>query len=81
MAKGYAQEHGVCRGVCSVARWDTIRCILATATHNEWCVYQLDVKSAFLYGELEEVVHVEQPKGYERKGHENKMYKIKELPI
>ena len=50
-----------------VARWDIVRMIIALATRNSWNVYQLDVKSAFLYGELKEVMFVEQLQGYEKK--------------
>ena len=42
-----------------VARWDTIRTILALAACKGWIVYQLDVKSAFLHGELVKDVYVE----------------------
>jgi len=44
-----------------VARWDTIRMILALASCRGWDVYQLNVKSAFLHGELNEAVFIEQP--------------------
>ncbi|CAJ2668206.1 unnamed protein product [Trifolium pratense] len=52
VAKGYSQQHGVdYREVFApVARWDTIRCILALSASKRWKVYQLDVKSAFLHG-------------------------------
>ena len=48
-----------------VARMDTVRTVLAIAAQNKWRVYQMDVKSAFLNGYLEEEVYVEQPQGYE----------------
>lgn len=66
VAKGYAQQHSVDYNevFAPVARWDTIRMILALAAQKNWCVFQLDVKSAFLYGELSEDVYVEQPQGY-----------------
>lgn len=60
-----------------VARLDTIRLVIALAAQKEWTIYQLDVKSAFLHGELNEKVFVEQPRGYEQKGEEQKVYKLK----
>ena len=47
-----------------VARMDTVRMIIALVAQKGWTIYQLDVKSAFLHGELSEEVYVEQPKGY-----------------
>ncbi|RVX17651.1 Retrovirus-related Pol polyprotein from transposon TNT 1-94 [Vitis vinifera] len=58
-------------------KWDTIRMVIALAARNGWSVYQLDVKSAFLHGELNEAVFIEQPQGYEKKGEEHKVYKLK----
>ena len=60
-----------------VTRVDTICLVLSMAAHNSWPIYQLDVKSAFLHGELEEEVYVDQPLGYVRQGHENQVYKLK----
>ncbi|CAJ2642245.1 unnamed protein product [Trifolium pratense] len=57
------------------ARWDTIRTILALAASHGWNVYQLDVKSAFLHGDLAEDVYVDQPAGYNKQ--EGKVYKLK----
>lgn len=51
--------------------------VLARAAQNDWSAYQLDVKSAFLHGELKENVYVEQPLGYIREGEEEKVYKLK----
>ena len=51
-----------------VARIDTVRMIIALAAQKNWTIFQLDIKSAFLHGELSEDVYVEQPRGYEKKG-------------
>ena len=60
-----------------MARLDTIRLILAIAAQFSWEVFQLDVKSAFLHGELKEEVFVEQPEGFVKKGEEEKFYRLK----
>ncbi|CAL1387753.1 unnamed protein product [Linum trigynum] len=79
VAKGYAQKHGIdyTEVFAPVARWDTIRTLLALAAYHGFPVYQLDVKSAFLHGELTEEVYIEQPQGFEVKGEEQKVYKLK----
>jgi len=66
VAKGYSQEEGVDfdETFAPVARLEAIRIFLAFAAHHEFKVYQMDVKSAFLNGELEEVVYVYQPPGF-----------------
>ena len=56
---------------------ETIRIVLALAAQMELNMFQLDVKSAFLNCEIEEEVYVEQPKGYEVKGEENKVYRLR----
>ncbi|CAM8991569.1 unnamed protein product [Rhodiola kirilowii] len=78
VAKGYAQQHGIDYNevFAPVARWDTIRMLLALAAQNGWVLYQLDVKSAFLHGELSEDVYVEQPQGFVQAGKEDKVYKL-----
>jgi hypothetical protein len=60
-----------------VARLDTIRLVVALAAQKKWSIYQLDVKSAFLHGELNEEVFAEQPCGYVKKGCEQMVYKLK----
>ncbi|GAU29902.1 hypothetical protein TSUD_379930 [Trifolium subterraneum] len=78
VAKGYSQKHGIYYDevFAPVARWDTIRAILALAAKENWKVFQLDVKSAFLHGELTRDIYVEQPPGYQ-KGNKDMVYKLK----
>ncbi|KAK2452968.1 putative mitochondrial protein [Trifolium repens] len=78
VAKGYTQRHGIDFNevFAPVARWDTIRSILALAANNRWNVFQLDVKSAFLHGELAEDIYVNQPAGYSN-GDKCMVYKLK----
>jgi hypothetical protein len=73
------QQHGIdyAEVFASVARLDTIRLVISLAAQKEWVIYQLDVKLAFLHGELNEEVYVEQPPGYEKKGREQMVYKLK----
>ncbi|KAL0363825.1 UNVERIFIED_CONTAM: Retrovirus-related Pol polyprotein from transposon TNT 1-94 [Sesamum angustifolium] len=79
VVKGYAQKYGIdyTEVFAPVARMETVRLVIALATQKGWAVYQLDVKSAFLHGELVEDVFVEQPCGYIQKGKEEKVYKLK----
>lgn len=79
VAKGYHQKQGVYfhEVFAPVARWDTIRVILAIAAEKGWNVFQLDVKSAFLHEDLMEEVFVEQPQGFEVSNGSNKVYKLK----
>ena len=48
-----------------VVKYTTIRVVLALITHLNWDLEQLDVKTAFLHGELEETIYMKQPEGYE----------------
>lgn len=68
MAKGYSQKYGIDYNevFAPVARWDTIRTVLAVVASKKWLVFQLDVKSAFLHGELVEDVYIDQPSGYHK---------------
>jgi hypothetical protein len=66
VAKGYAQIQGVDYDevFAPVARLETVRLLLALAAQGEWEVHHMDVKSAFLNGELMEEVYVHQPPGF-----------------
>eukprot|EP00253_Pinus_taeda_P019551 PITA_19551 len=76
---GFSQQSGIDFGetFAPVARLDTVREFLATAAHNKCKVYQMDVKSAFLNGILEEEIYVQQPLGYEVESNEEKVYNLK----
>ena len=60
-----------------MARFETVRVVLALAAQKQWKVFQFDVKSAFLNGELHEEVYVDQPPGFEMENEKNKVYKLK----
>jgi len=66
VAKGYAQRQGVDfdEVFAPVARIETVRVLLALAAHGGWEVHHMDVKSAFLNGDLTETVYVQQPPGF-----------------
>ena len=78
LAKGYIQRHGIDfeEVFAPVARIETVRFLIALAASSEWEIHHLDVKTAFLHGELKEVVYVSQPEGFEVRGHEEKVYKL-----
>nr|GEV51297.1 hypothetical protein [Tanacetum cinerariifolium] len=59
-----------------VARIEAIRLFLAYASFMGFLVYQMDVKSAFLYGTIKEEVYVCQPPGFEDPDHPDKVYKV-----
>jgi hypothetical protein len=60
----------------SVARLESIRMLRACATHHDFKLYQMDVKSTFLNGPIKEEVYVEQPLGFESDEYPNHIYKL-----
>nr|GFA04630.1 hypothetical protein [Tanacetum cinerariifolium] len=66
VAKGYRQEEGINfeESFAPVARIEAIRIFIANASSRNMTVYQMDVKTAFLNGDLKEEVCVSQPKGF-----------------
>ncbi|KAL9259268.1 Retrovirus-related Pol polyprotein from transposon RE1-like protein [Drosera capensis] len=67
VAKGYSQEEGIDfdETFAPIARLEAIRMFLAYTAYQGFKVYQMDVKSAFLNGKLQEEVYVKQPPGFE----------------
>nr|GEW41968.1 ribonuclease H-like domain, reverse transcriptase, RNA-dependent DNA polymerase [Tanacetum cinerariifolium] len=78
IAKGYIQQHGIDFEEVfePVARMETVRLLLAIAANNKWEVHHLDVKSAFLHGDLKEEVYVTQPEGFIKRQDNGKVYKL-----
>ncbi|GJS30150.1 putative ribonuclease H-like domain-containing protein, partial [Tanacetum coccineum] len=78
VAQGYTQEEGIDYDevFAPVARIEAIRLFLAYASFKDFVVYQMDVKSAFLYGKIEEEVYVCQPPGFEDPDFPDKVYKV-----
>ncbi|GKA17999.1 putative ribonuclease H-like domain-containing protein [Tanacetum coccineum] len=78
VAQGYTQEEGIDYDevFALVARIEAIRLFLAYALFKDFMVYQMDVKSAFLYGKIEEEVYVYQPPGFEDPNFPDRVYKV-----
>ncbi|GKD06634.1 putative ribonuclease H-like domain-containing protein, partial [Tanacetum coccineum] len=78
LQKGYTQEEGIDYDevFAPVARIEAIRLFLAYASFKDFVVYQMDVKSAFLYGKIEEEVYVCQPPGFEDPEFPDRVYKV-----
>ncbi|GJZ65330.1 retrovirus-related pol polyprotein from transposon TNT 1-94 [Tanacetum coccineum] len=79
VARGYRQEEGIDfeESFAPVARLEAIRIFLAFAAHMNMVVYQMDVKTAFLNGNLREEVYVSQSDGFVDKDNPNHVYKLK----
>ncbi|KAJ9544362.1 hypothetical protein OSB04_024069 [Centaurea solstitialis] len=76
VAKGYRQQEGIDydETFAPVARLEAIRMFLAYAAYKDFTVFQMDVKTAFLYGHLKEEVYVAQPEGFVNKEHPDYIY-------
>ncbi|GJV89662.1 retrovirus-related pol polyprotein from transposon TNT 1-94 [Tanacetum coccineum] len=79
VAKGYRQEEGIDfeESFASVARLEGIRIFIANVANKNMTVYQMDVKTAFLNGELKEEVYVSQPEGFIDPYYPNHVYRLK----
>nr|GEV35118.1 integrase, catalytic region, zinc finger, CCHC-type, peptidase aspartic, catalytic [Tanacetum cinerariifolium] len=79
VARGYHQEEGINfeESFAPVARLEAIRIFLAFAAHKNMVVYQMDVKTAFLNGNLREEVYVSQSDGCVDPDNPNQVYKLK----
>nr|GEU52727.1 hypothetical protein [Tanacetum cinerariifolium] len=79
VVRGYHQEEGIEfeESFALVARLEAIRIFLGYAAHKNMVVYQMDVNTAFLNGNLREEVYVSQPNGFVDQDNPNHVYKLK----
>ena len=79
VAKGYSQTYGVDydETFAPVAKMNTIRTIISIAANLKWKLFQMDVKNAFLHGDLQEEVYMEIPPGFSSSETEGKVCKLK----
>ncbi|GJU65437.1 retrovirus-related pol polyprotein from transposon TNT 1-94, partial [Tanacetum coccineum] len=79
VAQGFIQEKGIDfeESFAPVARLEAIRIFIANAAHKNMTIYQMDVKTAFLNGELKEEVYVSQPEGFVDQDNPSHVYKLK----
>ncbi|GJT20622.1 putative ribonuclease H-like domain-containing protein [Tanacetum coccineum] len=78
VAQGHRQEEGIDYDevFAPVARIEAVRIFLAFTSYMGFIVYQMDVKSAFLYGKIDEEVYVSQPPGFVDPKYPKKVYKV-----
>lgn len=60
-----------------VVRFETVRLMLALSALEDWHMEGVDVKTAFLYGKLDEEIYMEQPEGFKLRGQENKVLRLR----
>jgi hypothetical protein len=79
VAQGFSQKEGINyeETFAPVARLEAIRILLAIAVAKGFKLFQMDVKSAFLNGFIEEEVYVKQPHGFESELYPHRVYRLK----
>ncbi|GJU22349.1 retrovirus-related pol polyprotein from transposon TNT 1-94 [Tanacetum coccineum] len=79
VAKGYHQEKGINfeESIAPVARIEAIRIFIANAASKNMIIYEMDVKNAFLNGELKKEVYVSQPEGFVDPDYPTHDYRLK----
>jgi len=78
VAKGYTQQHGIDydETFSPVLRYASLRALLAITAHYDLELHQMDVKTAFLNGDIDHEIYMRQPEGHEVKGKEHLVCKL-----
>jgi hypothetical protein len=79
VAKDFSQVEGIDYDdiFSPVVRYELVCLMVALAVLQQWHMSSVDVKTAFLYGELDEELFMEQPEGFKKKGQEHKVFHLK----
>jgi hypothetical protein len=79
VAKGFSQVEGIDYDniFSPVVRYELVHLTVALAALQQWHMSSVDVKTALLYGELDEELFIEQPEGFKKKGQEHKVFCLK----
>jgi hypothetical protein len=79
VARGFSQKEGIDYDeiFSPIARYTSIRVITSLTSVFNWKLHQMDVKTSFLNGEVEQEVYIEQPEGFVIHGKESHVYKLK----
>ncbi|GKF91053.1 retrovirus-related pol polyprotein from transposon TNT 1-94, partial [Tanacetum coccineum] len=79
VSKGYRQEEGIDfkESFAPIARIEAIRIFITNAASKNMTIYQMDVKTTFLNGELKKEVYVSQPEGFVDPDHPSYVYRLK----
>ena len=81
VARGFSQKEGINYEdtFALVARYTSIKTIMALASMMKWYLHHMDVKTAFLNGAIEKEIYIEQPQGFEVEYKVNHVYKLKRI--
>ncbi|KAL0458662.1 UNVERIFIED_CONTAM: Retrovirus-related Pol polyprotein from transposon RE1 [Sesamum latifolium] len=79
VARGFSQQYGLDydETFSPVAKLTTVRVLLALAASKNWNLWQMDVKNAFLHGELDREIYMNQPTGFLNSDHPEYVYKLR----
>ncbi|KAE8676439.1 hypothetical protein F3Y22_tig00111614pilonHSYRG00169 [Hibiscus syriacus] len=79
VARGFSQQYGLDydETFSPVAKLTTVRVLLALAANKDWNLWQMDVKNAFLHGELDREIYMTQPMGFQSQDHPEYVCKLR----